>query len=274
MATIETEDREFEAKWRVRYEAVGGRGLSDAEKISYPPPIFNRRDRFLRHVIGDLAVHVKSLSAPGARCLDIGCNAGLYTNVIHEHGMDVSGVDYSASLVAEARATFPGLKFSQASAYSLPFADHSFDVATCFGVIQCLEDWRSALSEMLRILKPGGVGVVETNRSYSTAENMLRCGSYVIRRKLSPGDAWIYYRRHRASGRRHPDDCDGRCYPVSMIANYLTTRGAGSMILHDPQRCILYHRVESWAVTFTAPAAGQAPDVSNTRHVCRKCRRW
>lgn len=99
---------------------------------------------------------------PGMSVLDVGCGPGSITrglaDAVGKSGT-VVGIDNTARAVAVARqeAHQPWLRFEVASVYELPFADSSFDVAYGHQVMQHLIDPASALGEINRILRPGGL---------------------------------------------------------------------------------------------------------------------
>ena len=67
----------------------------------------------------------------------------------------MAGVDGSATLVAAARDAEAGL-FLVADAAALPFADDSFDLVVAYNVLMDLDDLPAALTEVARVLEPGG----------------------------------------------------------------------------------------------------------------------
>ncbi|MCW3837994.1 methyltransferase domain-containing protein [Sphingomonas canadensis] len=90
--------------------------------------------------------------------LDVGCGTGRLT------GFATHGCDASAESVRIATAKHPGKQFEVADATAaLPFADASFDGATCFHVLMHLDGPSVAglLAQVARVLKPGGVFVVD-----------------------------------------------------------------------------------------------------------------
>jgi ubiquinone/menaquinone biosynthesis C-methylase UbiE len=99
----------------------------------------------------------------GMRVLDIGCGPGSITAGLAEHvgeSGSVVGIDNSEEAVEIASATHAAasnLTFETASAYALPFADASFDVAYGHQVLQHLVDPIAALREVNRVLRPGGL---------------------------------------------------------------------------------------------------------------------
>jgi SAM-dependent methyltransferase len=105
--------------------------------------------------------------------LDVGCGVGhwgmLLASVMPEH-VRVTGVDREPSWVeqATARARARGLdvrfSYRQGEAERLPFPDDSFDLTTCQTVLIHLRDPAAAISEMMRVTRPGGlVAVAEPN---------------------------------------------------------------------------------------------------------------
>jgi demethylmenaquinone methyltransferase/2-methoxy-6-polyprenyl-1,4-benzoquinol methylase len=81
--------------------------------------------------------------------------------------MDGVGVDFSASHIRFAKENFPQIDFLIAPVEALPFKSFCFDKILSYSVLHCLDDWRKALDEFLRILKPGGkilVGDIPSTR--------------------------------------------------------------------------------------------------------------
>jgi ubiquinone/menaquinone biosynthesis C-methylase UbiE len=91
----------------------------------------------------------------GTRLLDIACGAGYAANLAADRGARVCGLDASEDLIRIARARTPDGDFRVGDMFALPFADHSFDVATSFNGI-----WKGceqALTEARRVVRPGGL---------------------------------------------------------------------------------------------------------------------
>lgn len=89
------------------------------------------------------------------RILDCGCGTGSNLEMLQPYGKAV-GFDLTRIGVAFAREH--GHHVAQASIGQIPFASGSFDLVTSFDVFQCLPEpvERDAISEMSRVLKPGG----------------------------------------------------------------------------------------------------------------------
>ena len=92
----------------------------------------------------------------GTRLLDVACGPGLVSSIAAGRGAAVTGVDFSAAMVAEARRRHASIIFEQADADCLPFGDATFDAVVCgFGVHHFSRPIR-ALAEAHRVLRPGG----------------------------------------------------------------------------------------------------------------------
>src|ERR1051325_9977024 len=73
--------------------------------------------------------------AAGRRVLDIACGTGVAAQAAADAGAHVTGVDFSAAMLAMARSLHPDIAFQAGDAEQLPFADRSFDaVISNFGV--------------------------------------------------------------------------------------------------------------------------------------------
>jgi SAM-dependent methyltransferase/predicted nucleic acid-binding Zn-ribbon protein len=112
------------------------------------------------------------------RVLDIGCGAGYGSAELASIAMCVLGLDISddAILYAGEHYRLPKLLFAVASALALPQPDASFDVVVAFEVIEHLEEWRKFLSEVDRVLKPGGLFLVSTPNKVYYAESRAQSG--------------------------------------------------------------------------------------------------
>ena len=91
-----------------------------------------------------------------AAILDCGCGTGHNLGLLRQYGRPV-GIDLTASGLAFARRKGER-SVARASVVALPFAADSFDLVTSFDVIYSLPDEaeKAAVSEMFRVLRPGG----------------------------------------------------------------------------------------------------------------------
>jgi ubiquinone/menaquinone biosynthesis C-methylase UbiE len=92
----------------------------------------------------------------GMRVLDLACGPGLVASGAAERGALPVGLYFCSAMIVLARADHPGIRFEEADAEVLPFADESFDaVVANFGIHHVAEPNR-ALAEARRVLRPGG----------------------------------------------------------------------------------------------------------------------
>ncbi len=94
--------------------------------------------------------------------LDVGCGAGLATQLSAERGAKVAGIDAAALLLDIARERVPSGDFRQCDLEALPFEDDTFDLVTGFNSFQYAGDPAQALREAGRVVKPGGMVVIIT----------------------------------------------------------------------------------------------------------------
>jgi ubiquinone/menaquinone biosynthesis C-methylase UbiE len=96
---------------------------------------------------------------PQETLLDVGCGTGaLLSRAQAIAGADqLTGVDLSPSMLAHARAQLPvEVALHSADAAALPFADASFDVVASCNVFHYIREPVRALTEMVRVVRPGG----------------------------------------------------------------------------------------------------------------------
>ncbi len=92
------------------------------------------------------------------RALDIGCGSGKSTSTLIDMGYEVSGTDISREAVSSCTDRVGSGMFLEGSVLSLPYPDSSFDYAVAVHVLEHITDvdMHRAVSEIRRILKPGG----------------------------------------------------------------------------------------------------------------------
>jgi SAM-dependent methyltransferase len=101
------------------------------------------------------------LSLPaGLRWLDVGCGTGALTELIVDRCSPsaISGVDPSADQItfAKSRSLADKIDYQVGDAQQLPFDDLSFDVVAMALVLSFIPDQPKAVSEMVRVVRPGG----------------------------------------------------------------------------------------------------------------------
>ncbi len=101
--------------------------------------------------------------SPGQSVLDVGCGKGVLTRLIVEafRPKRVVALDVDPREIELARRYLGSrvgdtIELHQADAMQLPFADGEFDAAFEISTLHHVADWRQALVEIARVLKPGG----------------------------------------------------------------------------------------------------------------------
>lgn len=95
----------------------------------------------------------------GKKVLEVGCGTGLILEKATQLALSAQGVDISSGMVNA--CTAKGLTAQFASVENLPFADGEFDVVYAFKVLPHVPDIAAAITEIIRVTKPGGRMVLE-----------------------------------------------------------------------------------------------------------------
>ena len=93
-------------------------------------------------------------------------------------GAIVSGIDRSDKCIVAAQnhAVTSGFEidYRQGFAENMPYEDNTFDVVICVDVLEHVADYKKVVSEVHRILKPGGLFFFDTiNRTFSSQIVMI-----------------------------------------------------------------------------------------------------
>jgi SAM-dependent methyltransferase len=99
---------------------------------------------------------------PAGDALEIGAGSGaMAAQLLARYpGLTLTITDYDPGMVTRVGkivAAFPGrATVQQVDAARLPFADDRFDVVLSFAMLHHVGDWRGAVAEAVRVLRPGG----------------------------------------------------------------------------------------------------------------------
>lgn len=119
--------------------------------------------RWLAGILGAF-VHRHAVPFTGSgRLLDVGCGGGKYLRSMRALGWEPEGVEFNRSAVETCRAA--GLKVFQGELSEAGFPDGHFDVVTARHVIEHIPAPVDFVTEIHRILKPGGLMVLMTPNS-------------------------------------------------------------------------------------------------------------
>lgn len=98
---------------------------------------------------------------PGMRILELGCGTGsMWVNHLHLlSGTQLTLTDFSEGMLETARGNVksPNVTFQQVDIQNIPFPDDSFDIVIANMMLYHVPDLHLGLSEVRRVLKPGGI---------------------------------------------------------------------------------------------------------------------
>ena len=100
---------------------------------------------------------------PGSRALDVATGTGDLAIELAGRvapGGEVVGSDFSSGMLDRARTKSAGVRWELGNALALPYPDDAFDAATVGFGARNFSDLRQGLSEMARVVRPGGRVVV------------------------------------------------------------------------------------------------------------------
>lgn len=169
-------------------------------------------DRYYDLAFADI---VKTIGADSkTSLLDAGCGFCHHTVRLARSDAQITAVDFSPAALVEAEATLKRtnlteqVKLEQADLTKLSFPDQSFDAVVCWGVLMHIPELESALQELVRVLKPGGILVLSENNMKSldvrVRERMIDfakkvVGRYRERRTVTPRGIEVW-RDERSGG--------------------------------------------------------------------------
>lgn len=163
------------------------RATSGASQTQYVAQIFNEmadeyddlKDPWYTYTFRQIEGVLRRYFAPSPTgssrplAVDVGCGTGIQSLVLAELGYRVEGIDIADNLIAIAKkklrnAGFTNANFQHADAQSLPFDDCVADAINCCGpTLSFVAEWRTALREISRCLRPGGKLLLEVEGKWT-----------------------------------------------------------------------------------------------------------
>jgi ubiquinone/menaquinone biosynthesis C-methylase UbiE len=149
------------------------------------------RDKGYHAYLDDAETECIKEFAINKKVMEVGCGTGLIMKRLEPIAKDITGIDISPGMLAAAKKR--GLDVKEASATALPFEDSSFDLVYSFKVLAHIPMIRQALSEMVRVTKPGGIIAAEFYNSMSFRHliKLLRSGK--VAKNVSERDVFIRF---------------------------------------------------------------------------------
>ncbi len=144
---------------RIYNERYAPGQLEFAPKTPYDAAILALRQRLLRNYCN------------GKDVLDLCCGSGAYIVDLLGYAKSVVGLDFSRNLIEAAATRFKSeaVAFVEGDARILPFVAESFDTVFSFASLYYVPDVQKAISESARVLRPGGVAILDLGNSRSLA---------------------------------------------------------------------------------------------------------
>ena len=97
------------------------------------------------------------------KILDVGCASGWFISKISKKFPKAKcyGIDIYDKGIKYAKKIYPKIEFKVADAHKIPYKKNTFDLVICTEVLEHLDNPKSAILEIKRVLKKGGVAVIE-----------------------------------------------------------------------------------------------------------------
>lgn len=220
---------------------------------------------FGRRYVLDPVMLPRAIARSPRTALDVGCGEGRFCRMLQRYGIEVTGLDPTSALIAAARVRDVHSTYVEGAAQSLPFADESFDLVVSYLSLIDIPNIRTAIPEMVRVLKPGGSFLIANLTSFNTAgdesgwvKDLLgRKLHFRIDRYLEERATWIDYRGIRVLNYHRP------------LSTYMSAfLGAGLRLTYfdepspsadaHPQKAVNFRRAPNFVVMeWRKPAAGE-----------------
>ncbi len=184
----------------------------------------------------------------GSTALEVGCGGGIFCEEIARMGFDTTGIDpFAQSLqIAIKHAETSGLEinYKQGTGEALPFRDSSCDVVFCCDVLEHVRDLPKVISEISRVLKPGGVFCYDTiNRTWISKLIAINIAQrwgwwafmppdfHIWKMFIKPDEIKLLLQQNNFEWREHRGTAPNVSYPE--ILYYLHKRAKGELTYKD-----------------------------------------
>jgi SAM-dependent methyltransferase len=132
------------------------------------------------------------------KVLDVGCGEGRFCRQLSKPGRQVIGIDPIASLIEHARDLDPQGDYRLGKAEDIAFADGTFDLVISYLTFIDIPDIAKGISEMCRVLAPGGTLLIANLNSFHTAsmphgwtKNAAGEDQFLIDRYMEEREEWV-----------------------------------------------------------------------------------
>jgi 2-polyprenyl-6-hydroxyphenyl methylase / 3-demethylubiquinone-9 3-methyltransferase len=198
---------------------------------------------FERKLFTDLKI-----APQGCAALEVGCGGGILCEEIARMGFEATGIDPSAQslhiAINHAHASGLEINYEKGTGEALPFQDNSYDVVFCCDVLEHVHDLPKVISEISRVLKPGGVFCYDTiNRTLISKLIAINISQrwkrwafmppnlHVWAMFIRPGELKALLRQNNFEWREHRGTAPNVSYPKTLY--YLHKRAKGEWTYQD-----------------------------------------
>ncbi|WP_035990484.1 class I SAM-dependent methyltransferase [Leptolyngbya sp. KIOST-1] len=133
-------------------------------EYAYQSPTSEHHHHYLAPPVLQVLTDLQQNNAEPLKLLDLGCGNGSFSSFLAGQGFVVTGIEESASGIAQAQQAYPNCQFHQGSIYDLDFTDLSqaFDVVFSAEVIEHLFYPKELVRVAKQCLRPGGTLILTT----------------------------------------------------------------------------------------------------------------
>ena len=149
----------------------------EKEAVEYDRQFYKELDSYplLKYRHNYILKRIEQLQLPdNIHILDAGCGPGEMVLELSKYNWSVWGIDIAENMIAIAKEKINRdsdksgrIHLSIGDIEKLEFSDNFFDLIICAGVVEYLDDDRKWLKEIVRVLKPGGVLIINITNKYS-----------------------------------------------------------------------------------------------------------
>lgn len=143
--------------------------------------------------------------------IDVGCGEGRFCRILRSLGFDPVGIDPTPRLIEEARRLDPEGEYRIGVGEALPFEDGAFALAVAYLSLLDIPDYRAAIREMARVLRPGGLLLSANiaNHASTSAQGWVRDAEgnrlyYPVDNYGTEFEMWVEWREIRVKNWHRP----------------------------------------------------------------------
>jgi SAM-dependent methyltransferase len=156
------------------WERLLGAYHAAPDKAEFARTHAEARSPFLANRYGEwveITELTRGVDLQGAKVLDVGAGLGFDSHRLSLRGAQVTALEFSPLLAEWGAANFPHIRWIGGFSHCLPFKSGSFDAVFCNAALHHMRDIPAAISEALRVLRPGGLLITTCDSFRSDASS-------------------------------------------------------------------------------------------------------